>query len=108
MSDLIHVNELIGKLLNTQFKDEEDQDICYSVIRSISTIDEIYDEENLNLRRELDEALKAVEHNHNLVEQERLRQGLYRKDGEISGLRFALQCITKGLSYKAVLDEEER
>ena len=64
--------------------------------------------ENERLYEELQEARLAVEHNGNFVEQERLRHELYRRDGEISGLRFALQCITKGLSYKAVLDEEER
>lgn len=63
-------------------------------------------EKNDKLEEELQKARRAVEHHCNL--QERLRQELYRRDGEISGLRFALQCITKGLSYKAVLDEEER
>lgn len=105
MSDLIHVNELIGKLHNTTFKDGDDRGICYSVIRSIKPVDEIDVEENISLRNQLDEALKAVEHNHNLVEQERLRHELYRKDGEIDGLRFALRCITEGCHGKAVLDE---
>lgn len=63
--------------------------------------------ENEKLKKELEEARLAVEHNSNLVEQERLRHGLYRKDGEISGLRFALRCITEGCHGKAVLDETD-
>ena len=51
--------------------------------------------ENEKLKMELQEARLAVEHNDNLVKQERLRNELYRKDGEISGLRFALRCILK-------------
>lgn len=61
--------------------------------------------ENEKLEEELKEAKFAVEHNHNLVEQERLRHELYRKDGEIQGLRFAIRCITEGCHGKAVLDE---
>lgn len=64
--------------------------------------------ENEKLKEELNEARFAVEHNYNLIEQERLRQGLYRRDGEISGLRFALRCITEGCFAKIVLDEVER
>lgn len=65
-------------------------------------------EKNDKLEEELQKARRAVEHNCNLVEQERLRQELYRRDGEISGLRFALRCITEGCRTRAVLDEVER
>ena len=65
-------------------------------------------EENEKLREELREARFAAEHNNNLVNEERLRHELYRKDGEIRGLRFALRCITEGCRTKAVLDEVER
>ena len=65
-------------------------------------------EENKKLKEELREARFAAEHNDNLVQQERLRHELYRRDGEISGLRFALRCITEGCRTKAVLDEVER
>lgn len=61
--------------------------------------------ENEKLKEELQEARLAVEHNNNLVNEERLRHELYRKNGEISGLRFALRCITEGCHGKAVLDE---
>ena len=61
--------------------------------------------ENERLYEELQEARLAVEHNGNFVEQERLRHELYRRDGEISGLRFAIRCITEGCRAKAVLDE---
>lgn len=64
--------------------------------------------ETEKLKEELQEARFAVEHNNNLVQEERLRHELYRKDGEISGLRFALRCITEGCRAKAVLDEVER
>lgn len=64
--------------------------------------------ENDKLKEELREARFAAEHNNNLVNEERLRHELYRKDGEISGLRFALRCITEGCRAKAVLDEVER
>ena len=64
--------------------------------------------ENEQLKKELQEARFAVEHNNNIVQEERLRQVLYRKDGEISGLRFALRCITEGCHGKAVLDEVEK
>lgn len=63
--------------------------------------------ENEKLKKELEDARLAVEHNGNLVEQERLRHELYRKDGEIRGLRFALRCITEGRHGKAVLDETD-
>ena len=106
MSDLIHVNELIGGLLNAAFKDDDDRDICYSVIRSIKTVDDVDVEENLSLKRQLADAIEAVEHNNKVVEQERLRHELYRKDGEISGLRFALRCITEGCRARVSLDEE--
>lgn len=62
-------------------------------------------EENGKLKEELNEARFAVEHNNNLVNEERLRHELYRKDGEIQGLRFAIRCITEGCHGKAVLDE---
>jgi len=64
-------------------------------------------EENEKLKEELKEARFAVEHNNNLVQEERLRHELYRKDGEISGLRFALRCITEGCHAKAVLDDTD-
>lgn len=64
--------------------------------------------ETEKLKMELKEARFAAEHNNNLVNEERLRHELYRKDGEISGLRFALRCITEGCRAKAVLDEVER
>ena len=63
--------------------------------------------ENEKLKMELQEARPAVERNNNLVQEERLRHELYRKDGEISGLRFALRCITEGCHGKAVLDETD-
>lgn len=63
--------------------------------------------ENEKLKMELQKAKLAVEHNNNLVQDERLRHELYRKDGEISGLHFALRCITDGCHGKAVLDEVE-
>lgn len=64
-------------------------------------------EENEKLKEELKEARFAVEHNNNLVNEERLRHELYRKEGEISALRFALRCITEGCHGKAVLDETD-
>lgn len=64
-------------------------------------------EENGKLKEELKEARFAAEHNNNLVQEERLRHELYRKDGEIRGLRFALRCITEGCHGKAVLDEAD-
>ena len=64
--------------------------------------------ENEKLKLELQEARLAVEHNNNLVQEERLRHELYRKDGEIRGLRFAIRCVTEGCCAKAVLDEVER
>lgn len=63
--------------------------------------------ENEKLKEELKEARFAVEHNNNLVQEERLRHELYRKDGEIRGLRFAIRCITEGCHGKAVLDETD-
>ena len=63
--------------------------------------------ENEKLKEELQEARFAAEHNNNLVQEERLRQVLYRKDGEIRGLRFALRCIVDGCYGKAVLDETD-
>ena len=64
-------------------------------------------EENEKLKEELKEARFAVEHNNNLVNEERLRHELYRKDGEISGLRFALRYVIDGCRGKAVLDEAD-
>lgn len=64
-------------------------------------------EENEKLKEELQEARLAVEHNNNLVQEERLRHELYRRDGEVQGLRFALRCITEGCHGKAVLDETD-
>lgn len=63
--------------------------------------------ENEQLKKELQEARLAVEHNNNLVQEERLRHELYRRDGEVYGLRFALRCITEGCHGKAVLDETD-
>ena len=63
--------------------------------------------ENEKLKMEPQEARLAVERNNNLAQEERLRHELYRKDGEISGLRFALRCITEGCHGKAVLDETD-
>lgn len=42
-----------------------------------------------------DEAQEAVNHNAKLVEEERLKHELYRKDGEISALRFAVREMCK-------------
>lgn len=61
--------------------------------------------ENEKLKEELKEARFAVERNNNLVNEERLRHELYRKDGEISALRFALRYVVDGCRGKAVLDE---
>ena len=63
--------------------------------------------ENEKLKAELQEARFAAEHNNNLVQEERLGQVLYRKEGEIIGLRFALRCIINGFREKSSLDEVE-
>lgn len=94
MSDLIHVNELIGKLHGRTFKDADDLKIVYSVIKGIEPVPELDVEENLSLKQQLQEALEAAEYNHKLVEEERLKHELYRKDGEIHGLMFAIRCLT--------------
>lgn len=63
--------------------------------------------ENEKLKEKLEETKDEVEHYSTLLEKERLKREFYRKDGEISGLRFALRCITEGCHGKAVLDEVE-
>lgn len=103
MNDLIHANELIGKLHNTAFKDGDDREICYSVIQQIKPIDfsihqvkPINDtdiEENITLKQKLEEALKAVEHNSKLLEEARRMHELCRKDGEIAGLKYAIRLL---------------
>lgn len=50
-------------------------------------------EENDKLRIALEEAREAVNHNSKLVEEERLRNELYRKDGEVQGLKYAIRCF---------------
>ena len=40
-----------------------------------------------------DEAQEAVNHNAKLVEEERLKHELYKKDGEISALRFVIETL---------------
>lgn len=40
-----------------------------------------------------DEAQEAVNHNAKLVEEERLKHELYRKDGETSALRFVIKTL---------------
>lgn len=58
--------------------------------------------ENEKLKMELQKARLAVEHNNNLVEQERLKNELYRRNGEVQGLRFAIHCIAKEYHGKAI------
>lgn len=79
--------------------------IAYNNLRESRFENEKLKLENEKLKKELEEARLAVEHNGNLVKQERLRNELYRRNGEISALRFALQCITEGCRTKIVLDE---
>lgn len=47
---------------------------------------------NNKLRADLEEARLAVEHNRHRAEEERLRNELYRHDGIIYGLKYALRC----------------
>lgn len=39
MSDLIHANELIGRLHDTTFKDGDDRSIVYNIIQNIPVVD---------------------------------------------------------------------
>ena len=39
MSDLIHANELIGILHNTEYKDGDDRSIVYNIIQNIPAVD---------------------------------------------------------------------
>lgn len=50
-------------------------------------------EENDKLRIALEEAREAVYHNSKLVEEERMKNELYRKDGEVQGLKYAMRCL---------------
>lgn len=50
-------------------------------------------EENEKLRIALEEAREAVNRNSRLVEEERLRNELYRKDGEVQGLKHAMRLL---------------
>ena len=90
---LIHADELISKLHNTAFKDGDDREICYSVIRQIKPINNADIKENIALKQKLDEALKAVEHSSKLLEDAERIHELCRKDGEIAGLKYAIRFL---------------
>lgn len=44
------------------------------------------------LKKKLHEAELAIEHNQKVAEEERLKHELYRKDGMIEGLKYAIRC----------------
>lgn len=81
--------------------------IAYNNLRESRLENEKLKLENEKLKKELEEARLAVEHNNNLVQEERLKRLLYGRDGEIQGLRFAIRCITGGFSRRGDLDEVE-
>lgn len=45
-----------------------------------------------DLTDKLHEANLAVEHNRKVAEEERLKHELYRRDGMIEGLKYAIRC----------------
>lgn len=44
------------------------------------------------LKARLHEAELAIEHNQKVAEEERLKHELYRRDGMIEGLKYAIRC----------------
>ena len=70
----------------------------YAIVRDIrgeNDIEQKLSEENDKLRIALDEAREAVNHNSKLVEEERLKHELYRKDGEVQGVKKCLCAAIK-------------
>ena len=100
MSDLIHVNELIGKLSNTAFKDGDDREIAYNVIRSIKPESVFNIEENEELRCKIEELRLALEHNEKVYEDKERRlqweADMRFRDGYIKALKYALVCVVSG------------
>ena len=105
---LIDVDSLVANLNTRAFKDEDDRAIALNVIVNTPTADcgTAKDEEIAKLKADLHEAIYASERNAHLVDEERLRHELYRKDGEIAGLRFAIMC--NGVSGDSIYEINRR
>ena len=75
----------------------------YAIVRDIrgeNDIERKLSEENDKLRIALDEAREAINHNSKLVEEERLKHELYRKDGEVQGVKFAIKCLCAAIKER--------
>lgn len=105
---LIDADELIANLHTRAFKDGDDRSIALKVIEDTPTADNA--EKTLGeietLKEKLHEAILASEHNERLVKEERLRQELYRRDGMIEGLKYAIMC--NGVSGSEIYEANRR